>query len=55
MKEIPSNPNIEIFRKYVYAMMLKNKIRDIKSVYKKGHSLGLSDSEISTVLHELKF
>lgn len=49
------NSNILMFKKFVYSMMLKNKIKDVKTVYDYGYKLNLSDSDISMVLAELGF
>lgn len=50
-----NNSNTLILKKFVYSMMLKNKVKDVKTIYEYGYRLNLSDNDISIVLTELGF
>jgi hypothetical protein len=50
-----NSEELKNFKKYVYTMIMRNKGKDLKSVYNYGYSLKLTDEEISFCLSELNF
>jgi hypothetical protein len=50
-----NDPKILLLKKYVWSMMLKNKVKDVKNIYQFAYANGLNDEEISKVFNELNF